>query len=299
MKNILVIGCYHSLNSGVMAMAESIVQQFPEDSITILTSDQYFKEDQKRYSQYSNVSLYSVEWFDKSISNYIRIAFGLAGVSLYPKFSDLIKEIDLVIDISGDSISADYGTKSMFFSLFPAFLISQKAPLLYGPQTVGPFKTVLQRYLAKRAFRNSKGVFLREEVSQKYLSEININVKKSHADLAFLLKPNSNAVELPENTVGIGVSALIKKFGKKDSEQLFKSIIDICLERGYNVLLVTHVDTKNGSDVSFGERLKYEYYASSEEVLFFNKNFTASEWKYVIGQCQGIISARMHPVVQA
>jgi len=164
---------------------------------------------------------------------------------------------------------------------------------------VGPFKTFIQKYLAKRAFKIAKGVFLREDVSKKYLQNINVEIEKSHADLAFLLKPKANSMKLPANTVGIGVSALIKKFGKENSLELFKMIVDECLERGYKVLLVTHVDTKNGSDVGFGELFKNKYYASSEKVIFLNKNFTASEWKYVIGQCEGIISARMHPVVQA
>lgn len=299
MKNILIIGCYHSLNSGVMAMAESIVQQFPTDAVTILTSDQHFLEDKERYSHYSNVSLYAVEWFGKSLSNYIKLVMGLVGISLYKNFNEIIKKTDLVIDISGDSISADYGTRSMFFSLFPAYLISNKVPLLYGPQTVGPFRTSTQKYLAKRAFNNSKGVFLREEVSLEFLKEININISKSHSDLAFLLKPKTSSVKLPINTVGIGVSALIKKFGKENSEQLFKTIIEICLKTGYNVLLITHVDTLGGSDVKFGKSLKEKYFENNNKVIFLNRNYIASEWKYIIGQCNGVISARMHPVVQA
>lgn len=299
MKSILLIGFYHSQNSGVMAMVESIVQQFPNESIKILTSDAYLDTDKKRYSQYPNVSFYKVEWFDKSLINYLKLIMGLFGVCLYDNFNKIIKDTDLVIDVSGDSISSDYGTKSMFFSLFPAYLISRKVPLLYGPQTMGPFKTITQQYLAKKAFKISKRIFLREDISKEFLQNIKVDVKNSHADLAFLLRPKTNSIKLPENTIGIGLSVLIEKFGEINSQRMFRSIVDICLSEGYNVLLITHVDTKNGSDVKFGETLKKNYYASSEKVIFLNKNFIASEWKYIIGQCKGVISARMHPIVQA
>ena len=301
-KNILITGCYHSLNSGVMAMAEVIIQNFPDRRVYILSSDNYYNQDKERYSIYKNVQLINSEWLKlNSIMNKLKLFLGLLGFSLYKNFNKKIKDIDIIIDISGDSISNDYGTKSILFSIFPILIATHRKKIIFAPQTLGPFQPGLQTFYVKKIFKKSYGIFLREEFSLKYIKKINVKEHSVCADLAFLLNSSKNPYVLKSNkkVIGVGVSSLIKKFGISDPILLFKEICDICLRKNYQVILITHVTTIHGNDIIIAQKIKEQFFAKNEDVLFLNRNFRASEWKDIIGRCDAIISARMHPVILA
>lgn len=301
-KKIIITGCYHSMNTGVMAMAETIIQQFSESEIYILTSKEYFEKDEERYGIYSNVKLINSDWLVlNGFYNKVKLIPGLFGISLYPNINKVLYDTDLIIDISGDSISNDYGTKSVFFSLFLNFISKKSNKFIFAPQTLGPFDKGIQSYIVQKALKKAFKVYLREEESLKKLHGINVKIEAVLADLAFLLnpKPITLNIPIPKKTIAVGVSALISKFGRKDSIDLFKNVVELCLDKGYNVLLVNHVSTLQGNDIEVAKSVKEGFFISDERVLFFNDNFRASEWKYIIGQCDAIVSARMHPIVHA
>ena len=299
MKKILITGCYHSMNSGVMAMAETIVQQFPESQVYIFSSPVYYKKDKLRYSIYENVQLVQVPWLNGQLKNKLKLLLAYFGISLYKSINEIMNNVDVIVDVSGDSISNDYGTKSIFFSVLPIFLKSRKTKYVFAPQTIGPFNSGFQQRLVEKAFKKADAVYLREQESVNKLLGVDINVTSVLSDLAFLLKPRETSISIPKETIAIGVSSLIKKFGKENTIGMFKAICDKCLDNNYNVLLVNHVSTIQGNDILVAKELKEKFYKEEERVLFFNDNFRASEWKSIISQCKGIISARMHPVVHA
>lgn len=302
MRRILITGCYHSLNSGVMAMAAAIIQQLPEVEIYILSSSDYLEIDKERYSIYNNVKLINVPWLEGSFKNKCKLLLGFFGMSFYKELNIIMKNVDVIVDISGDSISNDYGTRSIFFSIFPIFLKKKNTPYIFGPQTIGPFDKGLQKYLVEKAFNRAHSIYLRESESINKIKDNNIKVKRVVSDLAFLLKPSDSLpinLELKNNTIAIGVSSLIKKFGKENSLQMFRDVCENCLKKGYDILLVNHVSTIQGNDIQIAKAIKETYFNSDDRVIFLNRNFRASEWKNIIKKCKAIISARMHPVVGA
>lgn len=299
---MLITGCYHSLNSGVMAMAAAIVQQLPDVEIYILSSSDYLERDKERYSIYNNVRLINVPWLEGSFKNKCKLLFGFLGISFYKELNTVMENVDVIIDISGDSISNDYGTRSIFFSILPVFLKKKKTPYIFGPQTIGPFDKGLQKYLVEKAFKKAHTIYLRESESLNKIKDNNIKIERVVSDLAFLLKPSDSLpieLELKNDTIAIGVSSLIKKFGKENSLQMFRDVCENCLKKGYDVLLINHVSTIQGNDIQIAKEIKETYFDSDDRVIFLNRNFRASEWKNIIKKCKAIISARMHPVVGA
>lgn len=302
MKKILISGCYHSMNSGVMAMAETIVQQFPESYVYIFSSPEYYENDSLRYSIYENVQLVQIPWLNGELKNKLKLLLAYFGISLYTNVNKIMNDVDIIVDISGDSISNDYGTRSIFFSILPVFLKKKKIPYIFGPQTIGPFDKGLQKHLVEKAFKKAHSIYLRESESLNKIKDNNIRVERVVSDLAFLLKPSDSLpieFELKNDTIAIGVSSLIKKFGKENSIQMFRDVCENCLKKGYDVLLVNHVSTIQGNDIQIAKEIKESYFNSDDRVIFLNRNFRASEWKNIIKMCKAIISARMHPVVGA
>ncbi|MDN4164627.1 polysaccharide pyruvyl transferase family protein [Cytophagales bacterium LB-30] len=305
MNNILIVGCYHSMNSGVMAMAEAIVQKYPDRKIFIMSSNDYWTQDKERYSIYSNVELVETEWLSGGKYSLIyKIIMSLFFGSRFKVLNTVLKQVNTVIDISGDSISSDYGTKSLFLSLLPNFLVDKKrVDFIYAPQTLGPFKTFAQRKLASFAFNKDVTIYLREGYSSQFLNEINVINYSLSSDLAFMLASREVDHEIinkvDKNTIALGVSSLVKKFGATNYTSIFQNIINVCLNRGFKVLLINHVSTKQGNDIEVARLVKTNFFADNENVMFVDRNFRASEWKYIISKTKAIVTARMHPAVHA
>lgn len=298
---ILITGCFHSLNTGVMAMAEAIVQQFPGEEIFIYSSPKYIGIDKVRYSIYNNVNIIIPPWYlsNKSTNAIIAICALIFGYIADKKFKDFLSSIDKSYDISGDSISSDYGLQSSLLSLAPISVSNRYVKKsIIAPQSLGPFNNIILRYFVKKVLGGADKIFIRELITSYFLKPLNLKFEEV-SDLANLvqLEKLKGKEYINDNYVGVGVSALLEKHGFLKSEEYFKDIIDQILSRGLSVYLINHVSYGPINDLTFAASLKRKYYRDNDRVIFFNKNFTSSEWKYIYSKSKCIISARMHPAV--
>lgn len=110
------------------------------------------------------------------------------------KFLSNFESSDLVIDLSLDAYSDDYGLRSIVETskelLISVFL--NKPTMVYA-QSLGPFKNPISRLLARYTLNKVDLISAREEISYNHLIELGINKQKIHltADQAFLLVPIS------------------------------------------------------------------------------------------------------------
>ncbi|WP_292466022.1 polysaccharide pyruvyl transferase family protein [Methanolobus sp.] len=119
------------------------------------------------------------------------------------QFLNYFRESDLVIDLSLDAYSDDYGLRSIIETskeiLIPVFL--GKTTMIYA-QSLGPFKKPINRFLAKYTLSKVNLISAREELSYNNIIELGIKKEKIHqtADQAFLLEPvsRSEALKLVE-----------------------------------------------------------------------------------------------------
>jgi len=300
---ILITGCFHSLNTGVMAMAEAIIQKFPQEEIYIYSSPKYINIDKKRYSTYTNVNVIIPPWYKyKKTSNaIIAIVALIFGYVTNKQFRYFLSSVDIAYDISGDSISSDYGFQSSLLSLAPISVSNRYVKnSIIAPQSLGPFNNPILRIFVKRVLGRVDKIFIREIVTSYFLKPLNLKFQEV-SDLANLVQPRElKCKEYINNSyVGLGVSSLLEKHGFLNSEGYFKGIIDQILFRGFNVYLINHVSYGATNDLTFAKILKNKYFRDNERVIFFNKNFTSSEWKYIYSKSKCVISARMHPTVLA
>lgn len=300
-ESIAIVGCYHSLNSGVMAMAESVIQKNLDKTVYVFSSSKFYKDDVERYSIYSNVQIHIPAWRGVGkwgkIANYAMMLFGLLIDS---KTRKIVQDCSAVYDISGDSISNDYGDLNALLQVLPSYSIGSTSNNLHlTPQTMGPFSAWWLKAYVKKLFKVATTAYLREKKSQDFLSPIGVYCEVK-PDLANSLKAREIIVpfNLRNKTVGVGVSSLIQRYGS-GSGGIFKDIIDSALEKNFQVLLINHVTFPSSNDLEVARVLKSTFYAENDSVIFTGENYRASEWKYLLSQCACVISARMHPVVLA
>lgn len=332
MNKILLIGASCSKNRGSAAMlfsATKTLRQFiPESNFTVLSP---FPElDLKNCGAYNVRVIGSSEGTLKSIFRLFRSItwniFKLLGLNLHRLINEKILQeyanSDIIIDLSGDTFSDDYGSMASIGSCFKILLCKfLNKPIVIYAQSIGPFNTKLTKSLSKFCLNRVDLLIVRDEITKNYLQEIGIT-NKIHftADSAFLLEapPYEKIQEilLKENIdindrpiIGISASQHIYdlelKKSKLNSENpyilLMVKIVDYLVEKlNAQIVFVPHVTNDDRPvDDRFVAKKIYEIAKNKNKIRLINNEYYPEELKGVIGQCDLFIGARMHANIAA
>lgn len=127
------------------------------------------------------------------------------------------RSCDLILNIAaGDSFTDIYGP-ARALKVIGGTLIAGSVgrPMIFGPQTIGPFERRWSRTLAKRALRRAEAVFTRDVLSTSYLREIAFSGEAMEAtDVAFRLPYEKTGLPLIDRPrVGVNPSGLLMNGG--------------------------------------------------------------------------------------
>ncbi len=234
----------------------------------------------------------------------------------YPPKSNLSKlfyGVDLVFNVNeGDSFSDIYGIKRIIYHAIDSWLaLGWNKPIIFLPQTIGPFHSIVGRYIAKSILKKVRQVYVRDDKANRFLDKINVAFK-INIDMAVFMEvtPIMN-YELPKNFVGFNINGLMyfnRYKSMKDKylryRELVHKIINFFLSKNINILLIPHtynVDNPNEEDDL--EAIKEIYSNSSnEDKMYLNivsKDYNAQEIKYIISKSDFFIGSRMHSCIAA
>lgn len=240
-----------------------------------------------------------------------------------------LNSMDVVTAISGgDSFSDIYGMKRFFYTSLPqilALLLGKKLVLL--PQTLGPYRWRLTQLVARYILRRSEVVYSRDLKGLRDAEELlggtaPAGKLRFSYDVGFVVDPVrpansellSSLAESKKNgtLVGLNVSGLLfmggytrnNMFGLETQyDQLVYQTLNYFLEQERAcVLLVPHVqgaaNTESDSDVC--RRLYEELHPRyGDQLQLLPATLDEREVKYVIGQCDFFVGARMHACIAA
>jgi colanic acid/amylovoran biosynthesis protein len=233
----------------------------------------------------------------------------------------LVENADLLIDLSGDMLTDDYGPHvaySHYVPIMRALILGR--PYFICAQSIGPFSWT--RPLARHLLRRASAVTVRDSISRSYASTMGVVPERlsQTADLAFLLpaasEQRANDIMRHEGfatddrpVLGISVSPLIEaRFnafrsgaGHRDFVELMARVIErIVRERGTKVLFLAHVTgpTRAKDDRVISTVLKIRLGTAVESAVL-NGNYRPEELKAVISRCSLFCGARMHANIAA
>lgn len=236
-----------------------------------------------------------------------------------------ILDADVVASIAGgDSFSDIYGFSRLLYVALPQLLVLELGKsLVLLPQTLGPFRSIWAKLIARHILRKASVVYSRDLTSlqetEKLLGRQKGKSRFSH-DMAFVLepvKPEAAKLEgLPSRDgaaplVGINISGLLlmggysrdNMFGlKPDYARLLREVIEYFVqEHGANVLLVPHVFGEGSESDSVACAALYDELRSrcGGRLYLLPGTFNQHEIKYVVGQCDFFIGSRMHACIAA
>lgn len=247
---------------------------------------------------------------------------------------------DAVCDITGgDSFSDIYGMGRLFRGFLLKRLCQMTGkPFVLLPQTYGPFKSRLSRWMARSVLSRASAIYSRDQEGLEQIRCL-MGSRKMKAipqlcpDLAFILdtrKPSSNFDEIKTHIlelkiqkfqlIGLNISGLLYSGGytnnnqfkiKADYKHLIREIIRyfVCINNTA-IILVPHVyneiSCQNLPDSPGENDLIASYMAINDlnqndlDRIFIIKNsYDASQIKDIIGMCDFFIGSRMHATIAA
>lgn len=217
---------------------------------------------------------------------------------------------DYVVDLcGGDGYTDIYGIKRTLAESIPVFACKfHKIPCYFGPQTIGPFNTLIGKIIAKSTLKKLKLIITRDEKSYNCCKELGFeNKTKSVIDVAFALPYEKKEFTNDKFNIGLNISGLLYNGGYNHENYFglnfsYKEFVETLIEKleSYNVQLhlIPHViyDQENvDDDYAVCKMLKEKY----PNVILPEKFKTASAAKSYISGMDLFSGARMHSTIAA
>lgn len=338
MTKILITNAWSWYNKGdaaiVITMADALRKYIPAAEICILSHTTEI--DRLKYKKYGIKVLEGLR-FPKSNKRW-RVAKGLDMFSRLCRHSlwaisyrFLNKDIkylkgeevkileeyanaDIIISCGGEVIWG--GSLYIFFNLYEIFLgkLLGKPVVIYS-QSLGPFRGVISKILAKFFLNKADLITLREEISLRYLQMIGVNKLSIFitADSAFLLQPilpqkskellMKEGINLQKTHVGITLRHWIFP-NSINPEAKFKAyiteiskIVDFLIEKlNSTVIFFPQVMVPNSEfeDDKIVAQEVFKGVTHKESFKILVKDYAPEELKGMIGQMDLFIGTRMH-----
>jgi len=239
----------------------------------------------------------------------------------------VLEQADFVGDIrGGDSFSDFYGFQRLLIGSIPCIItLLMHKELVLLPQTYGPYKSKISKFIARYIFKHSKQIYARDMNSITVVKELLDNNGKDKTirfcpDIAFTLDTVTPVVmdiqppiefDTPTFLIGLNISGLLYhggysrdnmfklKFDYKDF--IYELILKFMEETNAHILLVPHV---------FSEGVESDFHACSQiyksidnkyrkRIHRVMRQYNQNEIKGIIGLCDFFIGSRMHSCIAA
>jgi polysaccharide pyruvyl transferase WcaK-like protein len=236
-----------------------------------------------------------------------------------------VAEADLVGDVrGGDSFTDIYGLKGFLLSSLMVWtVLLVKGTIVQFPQTFGPYRSPLARWLARFLLKRSSVIIARDEPSRVLAQELAGSERKVLLcpDVAFRLestRPERIVLDpplsggIPPGIIGLNVNGLMYNGGhtrnnmfglKLDYTAFLPALVKALLaEHPGELWLVPHtytsghVESDNEASEKLRDRLPPEL---RRRVRLVTAPYDQHEFKWIIGQCDFFVGSRMHACIAA
>lgn len=335
MRDILITGVWDTRNNGCMAMLECFMCEVLERrDARFRMHVNHGSRDAERLGNYP-IALVPRPWSRlplKKGQGLIGIAFLLAYWAVLratpaglrrripSKFLRSVLDAEAAVDISGDTITEDYGWVSLvtYLLTFELILLAGK-PLVILAQTIGPFENRFFVRWVRSVFGRARLITVREELSHGIVNgQLGQNGRAPMtADMAFILTPRStprtesvlgrSKAEPGALRAGLNASAILERYfhgfedggaGDEYIGVMARAADNLCERWNAEVFLVPHVTIPGIDDRDVLSKI-YARMKHKDRTVLVDEELTAREYKAVIASCGVFAGARMHATIAA
>lgn len=225
--------------------------------------------------------------------------------------SNAVDDCDYVVDLcGGDGYTDIYGLIRLVAESVPVYMASKKnIPVIFAPQTIGPFNTIIGKMVARHTLNKLLHVFVRDSKSLDCFRKLHIKSLSSQViDVAFALPYQKQYRKSDKTIIGINVSGLLYNGGyNRDNyfnlsfsyKQFINSLIQKLIEdKAYEIHLIPHVisdEIEIDDDYRVCKKLAEQY----TEIILSPKFTSPIDAKSYISGMDIFTGARMHSTIGA
>jgi len=253
--------------------------------------------------------------FARKIENVLGLLFPYASI-LLPHF--LIKKLAFLIDIYNTIDQSDLciccpggyledSNTSILTNYIHIILpLKFKKQVILAPQSIGPLRSNIWRFLLRNALNKCKFICVREEFSKQLLSEMRVEKSKTFLmlDMAFYFNRitdfDLSKYKIDRKFIAMTCIDWYFPFSSNplESKKIYKNkIINLInffyTKYGFKTILLKQIETSsgiNGDDLILSEI----HSQCKDQSIYLNKDIQPSEMKYVIRSSELFIGSRMH-----
>ncbi|MDO8486490.1 MAG: polysaccharide pyruvyl transferase family protein [Candidatus Staskawiczbacteria bacterium] len=324
--NIAIIGPTFSGNKGAATMLVSGIEYLnkllPINKFYFFS---YYPEIDKQINPYKNVEIYSATPLNLIIKIFpltlLYKVFKLLNFStkkiIKIKEIEILTKTDLLIDMAGVSF-IDGREKFLPFNIltiWPALLLN--IPIVKYPQSIGPFKKLINKFLAKIFLAKIKLIIARGKKTEEYLKSINLKNIFLGVDGGFSLNLSINDhlfankfknehdifFQNKNKIVGISPSSVVAKYCYQtnlDYEKILIQFIQYLINKKYHIILFPYSLRINSSstfnnDLPICNNILKE--VASNACLCINQDLSPQKLNALISLTDLFIASRFHSMV--
>ena len=220
-------------------------------------------------------------------------------------FGRFVREVELEAAIyGGDGFSDIYGTSSFMGRMNQTWILRRaNVPLMFLPQTIGPFKEKRNYDVAAKLLRYAREIYVRDDKFAPELKKLGLKYTQT-SDLSSFMMPEPWDIEIKHNAVGLNVSGLAycNSFHKLKGQfnaypELIERIICHFRTKGCTIYLIPHSYNYNkpiADDDMLACREVYRKLKDKSNVVLIDRNLISPQIKYLISKMTFFIGTRMH-----
>lgn len=210
---------------------------------------------------------------------------------------------DAIIDTgAGDSFTDIYGPKRLAIMVYTRFAAKKSnIPVIFAPQTIGPFSTVWGRLMARHSLKTAHTVMARDSTSMEFARKVGLPADCLATDMAFALDKPTEAHARQGADIVLNVSGLLwnsdAHLPREKYRVVTREIINGLISSGRSVTLLAHVleNPSIDNDTSVVRDLASEFSGLLD--VYIPGDLT--EARSFIAGSKVVIGARMHACLNA
>lgn len=318
-KKYIVVTGGQLFNKGAQAMVfitvNEIAKRYPDREIVILSymDSRRGKEEREKY-QFQIRNYPRPFWLFLSQMKAGRIFADILGRKDVRNFTELIRNAEAVVDISGYALGSNWGYKVTFFYLTRVNTAkSLGTPIYLMPQSFGPFdyRGILAPFVnrwIRKSLSYPRVIMCREQegydlLRQKFgldnvIKTPDLVLQNTGVDRKNIYKnvPAWEDMEIPAHSVAVIPNQKTILYGNpKQLYALYRNIVDTLLQQGKTVFLLYH----SAEDLSICRQIKENGFRDLDSVRVVEHELSCLEFDELLQKFDFMIASRFHAIVHA
>lgn len=217
-----------------------------------------------------------------------------------------LRDADVVVDVAGISFVDGRGTPIVVYNaLMTSLPLLLGRPTVKASQAMGPFRSPVNRALARLVLPRLRAVCARGAATEQHLADLGLRNVEPAADLAFTMRmPDSAIVGNARPTVGVAASAVVDGYCRSagiDYVGLLAAFVDRLVdERDVDVVVFPHASRRRVTGGRMDDRpVTRTLHAAAPRTRIVDEPLGPVALRGLIAGLDLLVTSRFHAMVSA